>query len=186
MAANIIGLATLVLVLNGSVAWASDGSERVTLLLRLVDYARVHGPVLHAAKDQMTRIFAAAGVSVAWTTDAAEPRAVDVLVLSHSMSDRVIKLESLPAGVLGLAIRPVNRAYILTERVTDLASRLGVDPGDALGDVMAHELGHLLLGEIGHSATGIMEADYAIRNRVSRRFTDAEAARIREHLMSQP
>jgi hypothetical protein len=67
-----------------------------------------------------------------------------------------------------------------------LASRQQVEPAALLGYVMAHELGHLLLGP-GHAPNGIMRAAWdskdleAIRYG-SLKFTGAESARIHKVL----
>jgi hypothetical protein len=68
----------------------------------------------------------------------------------------------------------------------DLASSEQMAPSALLGCVMAHELGHLLLGP-GHAPGGIMRAGWnatdldAIR-RGSLKFNAAESARIRQKL----
>jgi hypothetical protein len=182
---TILALTTLLLLSNSGPSAADDASERTTLFVRVLDYARVPGP-MRSARDQVTRIFAAAAVSVNWTVDPADARAVDVLVLSNAMADRKIRAESIPAGVLGVAAHSARRVYILAERVISVANRVGVEPGDALGDVIAHELGHLLLGENGHAGSGIMAPDYAIQNKAPRRFTNDQAALIRAHLLRRP
>jgi hypothetical protein len=53
-----------------------------------------------------------------------------------------------------------------------------------LGHVVAHELGHLLLGRGTHSAAGLMRADLDTNLAVQGRllFTDAEARAIRAAL----
>jgi len=182
---TILGLTTLLLLSSAGPSATENGADRTTLFVRVLDYAGVPGPV-RSARAQVTRIFAAAAVSVNWTVEPADVRAIDVLVLSDAMSDRKIKAESIPAGVLGLAAHSARRVYILTERVISVANGVGVQPGDVLGDVIAHELGHLLLGENQHSVSGIMAADYTVQNKAARRFTNDQAALIRAHLLRQP
>jgi hypothetical protein len=53
-----------------------------------------------------------------------------------------------------------------------------------LGDVMAHELGHLILPP-GHSNVGIMRPTLNMMSRRVETFTQQEAAQIREHLQRQ-
>ena len=53
-----------------------------------------------------------------------------------------------------------------------------------LGDVMAHELGHLMLPP-GHSNVGIMRPDINMTSRRLETFTDVEAAHIRDHVRRQ-
>jgi hypothetical protein len=69
-----------------------------------------------------------------------------------------------------------------------LASRKQVEPVAMLGCVIAHELGHLLLGP-GHAPNGIMHAAWDSRDLEairfgSLKFTPAESARIRRVLQN--
>ena len=47
-------------------------------------------------------------------------------------------------------------AYAFYVRIEALAQRRGIDVAKVLGIVMAHEIGHLLLGFGAHSSAGIM------------------------------
>ena len=47
-------------------------------------------------------------------------------------------------------------AYACYGRIEALAKRGGIDAAKVLGIVMAHEIGHLLLGRGAHSSAGIM------------------------------
>jgi hypothetical protein len=51
-------------------------------------------------------------------------------------------------------------ATVFPDRVRGLARRAAVDYAPLLGRVMAHELGHLLLGVSTHSATGLMRGNW--------------------------
>ena len=55
---------------------------------------------------------------------------------------------------LGIAL--VSHAFVLYERIIDRARVWGLADSVILGHTMAHELGHLLLGEHSHTATGVM------------------------------
>jgi hypothetical protein len=154
----------------------------IALSVRLSNHADVRGFVIGAAQQQVSRIYAAAGITIIWTADPSNPCAVDVLVLSPAMSDLMIRLEGIPRRVLGVANLNAQRAYILTERVVDSANAVGVEPGDALGHVIAHELGHLLLKGVGHSSSGVMQPGYEFRNRSARRFTPEQAVMLRQEM----
>ena len=47
-------------------------------------------------------------------------------------------------------------ATIFLEHVRAVAGRVGVDRASLLGRVIAHEVGHLLHGKVGHARSGIM------------------------------
>jgi hypothetical protein len=51
--------------------------------------------------------------------------------------------------------------------------------GDALGLIIAHELGHVLLPFAGHSSRGIMQAAYNVRASYALKFTEEQSAAIR-------
>jgi len=63
---------------------------------------------------------------------------------------------------LGLATVPTVGcgwiAYVLWDRVRSFARAEGVPASIVLGSVIAHEIGHLLLGNAPHAADGIMRA----------------------------
>jgi hypothetical protein len=78
-------------------------------------------------------------------------------------------------------------AYL--DAIQDLAERHGGDAGVLLGFVMAHELGHLLLGP-GHAPAGVMRAAWggkelkAMRQRWLK-FDKEGAARVRSELQAR-
>ncbi len=76
---------------------------------------------------------------------------------------------------------------VFYDRATELHTDWKIGLSDLLGDVMAHELGHLLLGSNSHSPTGIMRAHWQGEelHRLSRGnlwFTDEQADRMRAKL----
>ena len=74
--------------------------------------------------------------------------------------------------------------------VQNLAKWQQADPGALLGCVIAHEIGHLLLGP-GHTKDGVMRSGWnahelkALRQRWLR-FNQEESARIRYQLRTSP
>jgi hypothetical protein len=81
-------------------------------------------------------------------------------------------------------LNETDRGWLATafsDRVADAATRVGVDAGTLLGLVIAHELGHLLLGSGYHGGTGVMRADWPKdRHGEPWRFSTGEAARMRQ------
>jgi hypothetical protein len=76
---------------------------------------------------------------------------------------------------------------VFYERAMELHADWKVNLSDLLGNVMAHELGHLLLGSNSHSPAGIMHAHWQGEElqRLSRgnlRFTDEQAHHMRGKL----
>lgn len=67
------------------------------------------------------------------------------------------------AHILGASTPCAGRATLYYERVRALSPRSGgtVTAGQVLGYAAAHELGHLMLGSRGHSATGVMKETWS-------------------------
>ena len=78
-------------------------------------------------------------------------------------------------------------AFVFSHRAAAIARIQEVDLGLLLGHLMAHEVGHLLLGNRNHSAGGIMhdpwtktELDYLRQGAL--KFHPGDAEQIRKHL----
>ena len=89
-------------------------------------------------------------------------------------------------------VRETNRGWLATvfsDRIDQAAERVGVEPGTLLGLVMAHEVGHLLLGSGYHGEAGLMRADWpdALLTRTAEwKFSMVEAARMHRVLEARP
>jgi len=90
-----------------------------------------------------------------------------------------------PRGIFGFALptsggRPGDAISLFYELVVDLAYHGGVGTSFAdaqaliLGHLMAHEVGHLLLGPNSHSSKGVMSFPWARRT-----LTDMERGRLK-------
>jgi hypothetical protein len=93
-------------------------------------------------------------------------------------------MEALGMDVMGQGAPLVGRAYIYYDRVLKLNPAPPRDVITTLGDVIAHELGHLML-PVGHSNVGIMRPSINMTSRRLETFTEEEAAQIRGHLRRQ-
>jgi len=75
-------------------------------------------------------------------------------------------------------------AEVFYQRVADWVSGAEISAYQLLGHAMAHEIGHLLLGQNSHSRDGIMRPqwnpnDLRVIARASLRFTPEQAERLR-------
>jgi hypothetical protein len=77
-----------------------------------------------------------------------------------------------------LAFAFPERAHVLYDRVDALRARSDRSTAGILGDVIAHELGHLMLPTPGHSLRGIMRRDVETHVRPIETFTWPQARRI--------
>jgi hypothetical protein len=74
------------------------------------------------------------------------------------LSEQVVPAWPHPLGDALLEPAGGRFATIYVTRIVALANAAGVDPAIVLGRVMAHELGHLLMGRRSHSPRGVMRA----------------------------
>jgi hypothetical protein len=139
----------------------------------LYSYAQVSSRTLAIAEEEATRIFQAAGVETVWaelppTAGGQQPQPPSpqdmpswefVLVITTSVKAGRLVDHFDPLGFAPscAANGSTCRAYAFWDRVQDAAHDHGADPACILGHVMAHEMGHLLLGPHSHSPTGIMQ-----------------------------
>lgn len=136
---------------------------------------------IHHAENVAGFILGKAGVSVSWSA----PGAYRIQIMNAPLHNR-----SADAG--GLAVlTPGDSGYaaISYPAVEQTASSLEADAGDLLGAVVAHEVGHLLLGA-AHTATGVMRARFRLREigmagRGELLFDAGQAARLRDKLRSK-
>jgi hypothetical protein len=171
----------------GPVQSAAAGSAAASLsfTIHVRNYAHVDAKELAKVEKVASRIFQKAGVVSQWvdaplTSKDLQKSSVDkhsfglsqiwVSLLPSTMSDRI----NMPASVTGLAPgEGPDRVlgYVFYSRVEDLhrrqvlamGARANMSPAsvaDILGNVIAHEVGHILLNLAVHSETGIMRGDW--------------------------
>jgi hypothetical protein len=156
------GLAAIVL-LGGNLAGGVDkGSE---IAVRLTNSAGVPSAILNQAKVEVSRIFRAAGIELAWVdcpsaadveneacrrVPATNDFVLHIVAEGRTSSDLVFGLSFLGEDGAG------KYCDIFYDRVKQGHRDFHSDVSTLLGTVAAHELGHLLLGSHGHSYSGIM------------------------------
>lgn len=149
---------------------------RSTITLRVYDYANVDRGALLEAEGEATRILADAGIDARWVdcpTRHADLDNYPGCLSAWEWNDYALRLEpnAMTASEdksqdrLGYAVICENRACpanIYYDRVRELAGGNNAPSQILLGRVMAHEIGHLLLGA-NHSRTGIMQGAWCSR-----------------------
>jgi hypothetical protein len=171
----------------------------------LYNLANVPSKTLNRAIEETTNILAVAGVQVLWQegqADSAEGRTVDMtprpVATDGSRDDRDFVVVRVVRGIppsampraLGFTLPWAQNGVHVTmfyDRIEEVA--LSVPPGVAriLGDALAHELGHVLLGSGQHSQAGIMKAVWSkadYRHLAARQleFLPPEAIVLREEV----
>jgi hypothetical protein len=170
-------LVMAVLIAVARVADAAEPEQLPAMHLQLDNAADVPAAVLKKSQDEVARIFAAAGLGVEWTETA--PRFTVRIVTS------ALAYAGKSSPVMGVALRKPGgaTAQIFFTQVQDFARTYDVDVSTLLACVIAHELGHLLLPRMPHSATGLMKGEWdrgMVRQAAagSLTFTDAQIERI--------
>lgn len=169
--------------------------------ISVYDYAHVPSQTLAQAEHEARRVFQQAGVETVWITcfpkpEKIEPNRCSPVDATHLMLKILPSAISAQArdrsDVLGTALVDENGvgyyAYVFYGSVRRVAEerRLG---HALLGDVLSHEIGHLLLGSNSHSVSGIMSANWhgtELRNisEGSMCFLPSQSRRMRERLGS--
>ena len=161
----------------------------IALVLQLHDFAGAPPSVLHEAERELARVYDAIGVRVEWdhpVQHADEGAALHVILVAHEGGDLRRTRDSVMAATLWTASgTPV--VYVFYRRVEAEAARYAVSVALVLACALAHELGHVLMPERGHSRQGLMRAcwgqdDFLRANQGQLRFSADEAARMRTRL----
>jgi hypothetical protein len=166
-----------VLITVARVADPAEPGQLPAIHLQMIDDAHVPAIILKESQDEVSRIFSDSGLAVEWTETG--PRFTVHIVTSALGYARA------SSPVMGVALRTPDgaTAQIFFKQVQDFARTCHVDVGTLLAHVIAHEIGHLLLPRMPHSATGLMKADWdrALAREGTARsltFTDAQIERI--------
>jgi hypothetical protein len=129
--------------------------------IHLYDYAELSARARLDATAEAKRILRSGGVETEWVDCPCEGKraagALQLRILNREMADRT------PAkgNALGyaLVLNGSGRiASVFHDRSAELEKRNLAGRTEILGAMMAHEIGHLLLGENSHARDGIMRA----------------------------
>lgn len=156
--------------------------------------------VLALAEQSASQIFSSIGVDVVWINCIHGPSATpdQGCIRTYGPRDLVLRITSHVSSVTSDAAFGVawldadgsgRYADVFWTRAQELRTNSNADLGRILGSVMAHEIGHLLLGANSHSTSGLMQARWgggALHRIVMGTlfFLPDEGERMRAHLSS--
>ena len=144
------------------------------LTVKVMDYVGARAPMLRKAAAHAQRVFRAAGLETAWVVcpklDEADaenaacyqnPADLYVQVVAARPNALVPLWDNLQFGAALFGENGVatKYSYVLYDRVENEAQNAPCSAISLLGLVIAHEIGHLLLGR-GHSFEGVMMAHW--------------------------
>lgn len=155
---------TVVLLLRCFTAAESGHQGWLQITVLVNNSARVSPSVLGRSEAEAERIFRAAGIQVNWVECQSSRFSEGLCSRVPSANQFVIHL--VPTGrtskdsVFGVAFLGENGTGkycdVFFDRVENANNYFGHSEPELLGTVMAHELGHLLLGSQAHFSEGIM------------------------------
>lgn len=169
-------------------ALTADGKEqsddRPRVFVHIENLAALPPETIAGARDELAHVFDAAGIHVETSADpdhdqCAHQLTVHVVLLGGDRADRFIRKEHVKRKALAQANSDARRVYVFSDRVGPAVDHHAVGRGDALGLVIAHELGHVLLPARDHARTGIMQANYNVYFSYRLKFTTEESAAMR-------
>jgi len=189
----------LILILGAAMtAWSSQPSQfHSQLTVYVSDSANTPERSLFDAEREAARIFKNAGIAVEWVncSSSAHPSRDSRCHQTPGPGEFAVRVvpraRQAPSTVFGTSfLGPSGGVYadVFFDRVRqlrDIDPNLSVAP--ILGDVIAHELGHLLLGENSHTHTGLMQPSWQypqlrLIEMGHLQFDASEAAHLRERL----
>ncbi len=177
----------------------AQGAPAASVTVLVYNYANVSASRLADAESFASRSYHAAGIEVTWvecgtSEDAERFRACERAMNGGGRFLRILP-EDMAAGIqrvdktknLGIALGA--HAYVFYPSIETTARSWGVPEYLVLGRTMAHELGHLLLGDNSHSAAGLMMRRFgwrALKNDSGQALFDSkQAARLRQLLQTR-
>ena len=128
-------------------------SEGLRLRIELRNDARFRRNAIEAAQALVDGIYAHTGVHLIWTNRAPQL----TVVLKPRVSDEITRRAQDAMGFTpGTDDERGRLAFVLINRVNEVADGYRVSPSIVLGAAIAHELGHLLISK-EHTAVGLMQ-----------------------------
>ena len=170
----------------------------------VVNKSPVPADILAGAEAHAAGVLRAAGVATRWIrcTPGAKETTPECLLpfMAHRIMLQVLPPElagSMQYGsAFGFTFPLANeagrryRAGVLWSKAESFAADHRCDPALLLGRIMAHEIGHLLLGSGSHAVAGIMKADWRGREIESLAqgrllFSPSEARRMQQEALER-
>src|SRR6266436_5846884 len=143
-------------------------SSTVSLAISVFNDAGVEPPVWLQAEVRATEIMRRSGISLTWldcgspASRMPDPNCSAISYPTH-LSVRVVpKISPVKGHIFGQTFQDAagegNYVLVYYASIKAFRATTTVPAGELLGCVVAHELGHLLLGTASHSSAGLMSA----------------------------
>ena len=183
-------LVTLSLSAASASTWAqSSAPPSISFPVVVRNFGGVSVFTIDQAESIVDSLYRPIGVQVRWVTPEELRRELPVAPKSPCEFASLVRLNlispqaenELARDVLGTSIPSAGFVRIATRRIAERAAKAGVPAGSVLGQVMAHEIGHVLLPPAPHSLTGLMKERLDVKDMAASRVTicPREAADMR-------
>jgi hypothetical protein len=163
------------------------------------DYVALPPGILDAAQKRASAIFRPTGIELSWLNCSPvgepghpicpeSPLAPCVAVnLVHRLEDYSpwVARNVLGFSLIGGAHETSTISYVSPDRVKVLSGATNSSEGEVLGLAIAHEIGHLLLQQDGHTLRGLMRASWGtkdLQEAAALGFTQRQAKLLRSTL----
>ena len=182
-------MSTIILATAFTAAGKEPADDRPTVFVHIENLAAVPPDTIAGARDELAHVFDTTGIRVDTSAEPDHDRCalqltVHVVLLAGDRADRFIRREHVKRKALAQANSDARRVYVFSDRIGPAVDRHAVGRGDALGVVIAHELGHVLLPARGHSRTGIMQENYNVYFSYRLKFTTEESVAMRASIVA--
>jgi hypothetical protein len=169
-----LGKISLVVVMLWETGWAQELlslslANNPQVVVSVYNQAQVSERMILGAEREAHRLFGQASIQVTWVNCSAQRKVAGCrgtmpsTGLVMQIVPRALTLADSAFGVAFLGADGSGRyADVFFDSVRRLrAEQTDTSEAEVLGCVMAHEIGHLLLGSNAHSSTGIMQPGWS-------------------------
>lgn len=184
--------AAVAVIMTLAAGRASAGNERIpateqlaTIVLHVANLAEVEPDVLATAMDRVAIVYKIIGVRTEWDDRGIARHGVrdgalhlNVLILSRDLRAKTHPAVPKHEQLLGYAHLTSGRAYVFLDPIAVLPGS-PTFIGGHMGDVIAHEVGHLVLRTATHSSDGIMRSSLGGHAAPAESFNGSQARNIR-------
>ena len=151
----------------------AHGVLALSLVVRIHDAYGVPADHLARARATAAGIMKDAGVAVSWPQcPCLSPVRRAELVVRVTGASPASAPGSLGFSLVDLGLKSGTLATVFADRVHSLAAIAGIDDGELLGRVIAHEISHLLLGTRDHGTRGLMRGEWRASELAQQRPSD--------------
>jgi hypothetical protein len=180
---------------------AQEAAPALTVRVQVTDYAKLSPKELATAEAQATAAYRMVGLDLIWSSaplgsepgdsTVSEPIDVHVVIVPRDMAEKKCHGQGLGDSVMGTAISGATEArgriaYIFFNRIERIAVSQQTPVARGLGHVIAHEVGHLLIGVDSHSDQGLMQPNWNPRESRAQTFTASQVQQIRCRFVTTP